>query len=338
MSIMLDEIKSQKEVLIDTYIKNLDKVIELAEIIKKSNKTHIEIVARGSSRNATDLFKYELESNTSYRVSYVYPSTITKYNGSLNKDSIYIAVSQGGRGEDLRICMRKAKEIHALTIAVTNEENTPLNDIADHSLYLKVNKELSMAATKTFTSEMLVLEMLAFALQGKDLNKLKTVNSLIDSLIENEEKIVEFASSLKDIKNLFVITRGKLLGVGKEICCKLQETCFINANCFASSDFMHGPLALVDKTFNVLFLVPNDDTNDDVINLLNKVKENNGNIYAISKDNIDDINLLKIDNVDEDLYVFLMTYAIQLVSAHLSQILGRDPDKSRNLDKYTKTI
>lgn len=337
MSIMLDEILSQKDVLKNTFNINKKEIKKIVKIIKQSKLTHIEIVARGSSRNACELFKYELESNSNYRVSFVYPSTITKYNGTLNKQTIYIGVSQGGKGEDLRIVMTEANKAGALTIAITNEENSPLNKVCKHNLYLKVNKENSMAATKTFTSEMLVLQLLYLGLTNKDLNIYKDVNKLIDKI--DQKKIRNFAHKIKDMKNLFVLTRGKLLGIGKEICCKLQETCFINANCFASSDFMHGPFALVDSNFNSLILLPNDATKKDVLELVTKINKNNGHTFVITSDKkIKLKNKLLIPNVKNELYPFIMTFVIQLLSANISKLLKRDPDKSRNLDKYTKTI
>ncbi len=327
MSIMKKEIYSQEILLNYTFNENLDKVKLLSNMIKELKINHIEIVARGSSRNATTSFKYILESNSNIRVSFVYPSTITKYNGSLSKDTLYIAVSQGGQGADLRIVMSKAKEIGAKTIAITNDENTPLNEICVYSLYLKVNKEHAMAATKSFTSEVLVLDMLAYSILDKDLSIFNNLGSLIKNIDMN--KLDDLASSISKIKNLFVITRGELLGVAQETCCKLQETCFINANSFASSDFMHGPFALVDDSFHMLVIEPVDEVKDDVNELINKVNLNNGHIYSIK-------NCIK--NIDVSTYKYSCIFTIQLLSCLITEKLGTNPDLSRNLNKYTKTI
>lgn len=321
MSIMMQEILSQKELLKVTYQSNVSLIKKLANVIKKSKIEHFEILARGSSRNAGELFKYLLETNSTYRVSFVYPSTITKYQGKLNDHTIYIAISQGGRGEDLRIVLKRAKH----SIAITNEENSPLNKVSKHNLYLKVNKEKSMAATKTFTAETLLLAMLASELTNKNIKTYQSVNNLI-SLVKQTE-INSLAKKLKSVKNLYIITRGKLLGVAKELACKLQETCFINANAYASSDFMHGPLALIDKSSHVLFLIPNDETKNDVINLMSLVKKEHAHVYTIGN-----------YKTNKDVYPFVVTFAIQLLSATLSKELKLNPDKSRNINKYTKTI
>ena len=234
---MMQEILSQKELLKITYQSNVSLIKKIANKIKKSKIEHFEILARGSSRNAGELFKYLLESNSNYRVSFVYPSTVTKYQSKLNDHTIYLAISQGGRGEDLRIVLKHAKH----SIAITNEENTPLNKVAKHNLYLKVNKEKSMAATKTFTAEMLVLAMLASELTNQNIKAYQNVNSLI-SLVKQSE-INALAKKLKGVKNLYIITRGKLLGAAKELVCKLQETCFINANAYASGPCIKSLLA-----------------------------------------------------------------------------------------------
>lgn len=333
MSIMKDEILSCVEKLKECYEYNYNRVIDLANLLKDNNVKHIEIVARGSSKNACEYFKYLLESSTDIRVSFVYPSTITKYNGTLNNNTCYFAVSQGGRGEDLRMVIEKANECGCLTIALTNDENTPLNKVSQHNLYMKVDKEYSLAATKTYSAECLVLGMLANALANKNIDEFKEVYKVFKYV--NEDEVEKTAAKLMKIKNLFVLSRGLLLANGKEMCCKFQETCFINANFFAVSDFMHGPFALVDKSFNGLVFVPNDKTREDVINMIDKIKKNNGNLIIVGNYKDADIKIKDLDNVN---YVFAITYALQLLACFTSEMLGNDPDTSRNLAKYTNTI
>jgi len=324
MSIMKDEILSQKELLINTYIYNSENIKTISNRIKSSSIKHIEIVARGSSRNACYSFKYILESKSDYRVSFIYPSTVTKYKGTLNKDTIYIAVSQGGKGEDVRMIIEEANKIGAYTIGITNDEGTPLNNVCKDNLYLKVNKENAMAATKSFTSEMVLMEMLASELSNIDYKYLENIGSLIDSI--DYKLIDKYAEDISKTKTLYVISRGYSLGVAMEACCKLQETCFINAFPFASSDFMHGPLALVDENFNTLMLIPNDETKDDVLELSKLITKNNGTTFIVSNE------------LDSNLKRFYDVFFIQLLSEKITTILNTNPDTSRNLNKYTKTI
>lgn len=336
MSKMLEEIISQKDCLLNTISKNKQKVFELAKIIKQSKKKYFEILARGSSRNASLLFKYELESSSDYRVSFIYPSTISKYNGNINPDSIILAVSQGGRGEDIKIVLQNAKKNGAFCIAITNEKDSPIAKIADFTLFLNVGKELAMAATKSFTSEMLVLQMLSNALIGKKNDYLSNITCFIDQIQINELK--KFIQPLKSISNLYVLTRGKLFAIGQEMTCKLQETCFINSHTYATSDFMHGPLALVDSDFISLILIPNDETKEDVILLNNKILENGGKTYIISNTKINATKLFLIPNIEKEQYVYYVLFVCQFIACYLADLRQCNPDKSRNLDKYTKTI
>ena len=221
--------------------------------------------------------------------------------------------------------MSKAKAIKAMTIAITNNENTPLNKVANYNLYLKVKEEKALAATKTFTAEMLLLAMLATSLMNDNVKQYAQVNKLID--LVKQKEIDALAKKLQKVKNMYVISRGKLFGIAKETCCKLQETCFVNATAYASSDFMHGPLALIDKDSYVLFLMPNDEAKSDVTKLMKLIKDNHAHTYCLGG-----------YKVNQTVYPFVMTYAIQLLAATLAKLLKLNPDKSRNLKKYTKTI
>jgi len=327
MTYMEKEIFFQKEVLNKTFNNNVDKVKELAKIINNYNPSEIVIVARGSSRNAAEYFKYVLEIYAKIRVSFAYPSITTLFNSlPTSGKPIYLAVSQGGKGEDVRIIMEKAKENGFLTVSITNEENNPLTKICDYNLYLYVEKELSMAATKTFTSEMLVLGMLAFAISNKDVNEFNKVTDIVSKALDKANDVKEISNMFYHIKSMYVLARGYSYAIAKEACCKLQETCFINANGYATSDFMHGPFALVDEDSFIVLLHSNDKTSDDIYTMNEKVLDQGATVVSFN-----------IETKEEYLVPFENIIYVQLFALYISQAKGTNPDESRNLSKYTIT-
>lgn len=341
MSIMQQEIISQQNVLENCYTNNIEMVEKLAKYITDNSITNIEIVARGSSNNACVYFKYLCEIFTPIRVNFVNPSTITLFNGNLNCDNtILLAVSQGGRGEDLQIVVNNAKKNGVYTVSITNDHSSPLSQKTDLSLCMQVGLEQSMAATKTFCAEMLILGMLAHQLHNGSTKALAGISNTVKEVLNCKQSIANYSQKLANVNNLFVLSRGYCLAVAKEACCKLQETCFVNANAFATSDFMHGPFALIEQSSKVLVLAPSDETLPSTKDMLNKLSQQKANIYLLSSDKqlCKQYDGLYVPTVDKDTMTFSFAVAVQLLACQLSTLKGVDPDTSRNLNKYTVTI
>lgn len=340
MSIMEEEILSEPSVLTHCYEANIAPVARLAAELKERGIRVIRIAARGSSNNACVYFKYLCEMLTDIVVSFVHPSTVTLYGAQLRgRDTCLLAVSQGGRGEDLRILTENAKANGVFTVSITNDSDSPLARLADTSLCMELPTELSMAATKSFSAELLLLDMLARSLSGRSMDCFRRLGSLLSEVAEVRINFFSFARELRSFENMFVMSRGLGLALAREACCKLQETCFVNATPYAVSDFMHGPFALVDKNTKVLLLAIGDESLESNREMARKLREQGAALRLITDDEalFDEFGGLLLAR-DEDLSIYSFAMAVQLICSRLSNMKGLNPDTSRNLNKYTVTV
>lgn len=336
------EIVSQCELLPHCFDANLTGVEQLSQQLRHTGIKRIFLLARGSSANACVYFKYRLETLTDLSAEFVYPSVVTLFDGRMDMSGgALLAVSQGGRGEDINIVAERAERAGVFTAAVTNDANSRLARTVQHHLFMDVMPELSMAATKTFSAEMLVLGMLARSLAGSDPSALRGAGEVCSRVLQLRGEMNAQAERLRNVDSLFVLARGPTLAAAKEACCKLQETCFVNANAYSAAEFMHGPLALADKRMNALVFAHGDATLDGTAALLKKLCDNGASVLTLtdSRELAQQYrNSILLPECGDELFPFAAAFTAQLLACRLSSLRGVNPDASRNLNKYTQTI
>jgi glucosamine--fructose-6-phosphate aminotransferase (isomerizing) len=343
-TLMRREILSRSAALKNTYQTNLELAEKLAAAVKERGITHVLVSARGSSNNALVYFKYLCEIYAGLPVTFVNPSVITLYGAKLNmKNTLVLGVSQSGKALDVLLVMQEAERQGALTAAVTNNLLSPLALNSKYHFYLDVGEELSVAATKTFTAQMLVMKMLATSLtegEEKMPARMLKLPLLFERVFAMEKDIERLADALVNTKQMIVLSRGIALAAGLEIALKLQETCYLNARAYAISDFYHGPFALVGEDSSLLVFALKGKTFDDALAILEKLKPlgcavtlftQSGELAAKYQ------NSLLLPDADETLSPFVAAAAGQLLSLHLSLKRGLNPDKPRGLNKVTVT-
>ena len=342
MNHMHREILSAPDLLEGTIRENTQRVQALAKVLQEKTYPTVHIAARGSSANAGLYFAYACEILAGLPVHMLMPSVLTVYEGKLRfGDGLLLAITQGGRGSDIKFLMDAAKAEGCHTAAICNEEDSPIAQGADTLLPMKLGIEQAMAATKTFTAELLLGGMLALALAGKDLSPMDRVPDLLRQTYALEDKLKAAAESWTEVRNCHVLGRGYLLSVAREVCCKLQEGCFVNAAPFSQADFLHGPLAMIEEGDQILYFHRDDATKTFSRELLEKLEAAGAKILvftdspAMAASRPDAILL---PQSDELLAPFVFTGAIQLFACHLANAKGLDPDESRNLNKYTVTM
>src|ERR1700730_15397742 len=165
MSKMLDEIREQPTVLERTLQAERKSIEQLRLLLAKQTPRLIMLVARGTSDNAAQFGRYLLEIETGIPVSLAAPSIFTLYNASVSFDGVLvIAISQSGESTDTNLVLQRAREQGAVTIGVTNEAGSTLAGLAEHTFLVRARKERSVAATKTYTGQLMLLYLLAYAL------------------------------------------------------------------------------------------------------------------------------------------------------------------------------
>ncbi|MEO6334598.1 MAG: SIS domain-containing protein [Pyrinomonadaceae bacterium] len=342
MSLMLQEIAEQPAVLERTIAAEREKMIKLGDFLRKKDIDLIILVARGSSDNAALFGRYLLEVTTGIPVSLSAPSVFTLYNAKLRlKRALVIGVSQSGEGDDINHVLDQAKSFGAFTIAITNESASSMAKIADETMLIHAGREKSVAATKTYTGQMLHFYLLANAIGDKRL-EIHKIPAFTQTALELEQNVKEIVQRYVFMENCVVVGRGMNYGNSYELALKLMETCYVVAERFSSADFFHGPLAIVERRFPVILFAPKGVTQQSSVDLLNRLHELNADSLSITND--EEVGKLAThqirlsDEIDEFLSPIPFIVPAQLFAAHLSEAKGLDPDEPRSLAKITKTL
>ena len=339
---MLQEIAEQPQVLERTIAAEREKMPRLGDFLRQKDIDLIILVARGSSDNAALFGRYLLEVTTGIPVSLSAPSVFTLYNAKLRlKRAVVIGVSQSGEGVDINYVLEQAKAYGAFTIAITNEGDSSMAKLADETLLIHAGREKSVAATKTYTGQMLHFYMLANAVGDRRLDFYK-IPAFAQAALELEEKVKEVVQRYIFMENCVVVGRGMNYGNSYELALKLMETCYVVAERFSSADFFHGPLAIVERRFPVILFSPKGVTKQSSIDLLNQLRELSADSLSITNDEeVSDLSTHSIKlpaEIDEFLSPIPFIVPAQLFAAHLSEAKGLDPDEPRSLRKITKTL
>src|SRR5215467_10982890 len=345
LSLMLEEIRQQPDVLARILQEERSKISRLGETIRKRSIRLIILVARGSSDNAALFARYLLEIATGIPVSLAAPSVYTMYGAKLNLDhALVVGVSQSGEGEDINRVLTGARAAGAFTIGITNESRSSMAGVVNETLFIHGERERSVAATKTFTGQMMIFYLLAEALAGSSAvtEGYERVPELCARALRHEEAIRELAQRYTFMENCVVLGRGVLYGNAYELALKLMETCYVVAERFSTAYFFHGPLAMVERHFPViLFAVPGTMLAG-VVALADRLRELRAETLAITSDpglaRLCSRNVPMMPEVNEFLSPIPYIIPGQLFAALLAEAKGLDPDTPRSLSKVTRTL
>ncbi len=337
---MLQEIAEQPLVLERTITAERAKIDRLGTFLKGREIDLIVLVARGSSDNASLFGRYLLEVTTGIPVSLSAPSVFTLYGAKLDLSrALVIGVSQSGEGSDINLVLESAKASGAFTLGITNEAGSTMANIADETLLIHAGREKSVAATKTYTGQMLHFYLLASILKGP---ARRTIPAYTEEALSLKSQVETLVERYVFMENCVVVGRGMNYGNSYELALKLMETCYVVAERFSSADFFHGPLAIVERRFPVIMFAPGGVTKKSNLDLLDNLRDLHADCLAITND--PDIaamspkSLQLSPEIDEFLTPIPFIVPAQLFAAYLSTAKGLDPDAPRSLKKVTKTI
>ncbi|MFN2412061.1 MAG: SIS domain-containing protein [Pyrinomonadaceae bacterium] len=339
---MLQEIAEQPEVLERTITAELDKITRIGDFIRQKEIDVIILVARGSSDNAALFGRYLLEITTGIPVSLSAPSVFTLYNAKMRLSrALVVGVSQSGEGDDINHVLEMTKGYGAFTLAITNEAESSMSRIADETLLIHAGKERSVAATKTYTGQMLHFYMLASAIGDKRI-KYNKIPDFTKKALEVDSDVRSLVERYIFMENCVVVGRGLNYGNSYELALKLMETCYVVAERFSSADFFHGPLAIVERRFPVILFAPDGVTKKSSIDLLSRLTELKADGLAITNDDEVAATASRAIKMPAEIEEFLSPIPFiipaQLFAAYLAQSKGIDADAPRSLSKVTKTL
>lgn len=343
-TLMYKEILEQPEVLQRSYNTNRENIESLVNSIKERNINSVVIAARGTSDHAGIYGKYIIEYELGLPVSLASPSIYTIYRKKINlSSSLVIGISQSGKAADVLEVIKSAKECGAITATITNDPESPLAREADTHLYCNAGLEKSVAATKTCTSEMYLLAQLVAEWSGNDSirKELSEIPGKLSEIFDEADAIAEKVERYRFMNECFVLARGINYPIALESALKIQETAYVRAKAYPTSDFYHGPYAMIQKDMPVIIYAPNGPTLKDTTDMIKRLKESEAEVITISNNeevlNMGNCSFRIPQTSDDVISPFYNVVIAQLFACNLSVIKGLNPDTPRSLNKVTIT-
>lgn len=318
----------------------------LAERLHKDKIRHVFIAARGTSDNAGRYAQYLFGIQNRLLVSLATPSLFSVYQRPPDlSGTLTLGISQSGQSPDLVAVLAEARRQGGLTTAITNHPDSPMGGAADIIIPLLAGDERSLAATKTYTTQLAALAALSAMLSDDSahlLEELRKIPSVVSSILENTLAVKEIAERYRYMQHCVVIGRGLNYATAFELSLKLKELTYTIAEPYSSADFLHGPFALVEPGFPVFLIAPRSVVLPELLDFLRRLRERRGEVVAIS--DVVEVNNLATRylplpaSVPEHLSPITAIVPGQLFAMYLASTRGIDVDHPRGLSKVTETI
>jgi len=314
---------------------------QAAEKIKARNISNVIILARGTSDNAGHYLKFLIEVKLGLPVGLASPSSVSIYGAKVDfKDTLVIALSQSGRSPDLITFASAAKEGKALLITMTNNSDSPLANVGDLHIDLSAGLEVAVAATKSYSAELLASLLLVDSWIG---NKREVRSHLVDSskkCLSNISNLDGFANSLDAKREIVVIGRGYAYANAKELALKIQETSYIPVQGMSSADYQHGPIATLNKNSQVIVLSPSGMPKEALEDSIVRIRKSQPEIIWIGSNQLatkDERVILGSSLESEEESTIIDAALIQYLTLSFAVKNGFNPDSPRGLSKVTLT-
>ncbi len=352
---MEKEIHEQPEVLIETLNSRIDEERNInfddAGLTKEylEGVSNVYIVACGTAYHAGLVGKYIIEKKTRIKVDVEVASEFRYRNPVIDNNTLVIVLSQSGETLDTLEAMKEAKRNGARVVAITNVVGSSIAREADHVIYTWAGPEIAVASTKAYTTQMVILYLLATDMAMKfgkitrteyenDITGLFRLKSKIEEVLTYSDKVRDVADKIKDQNSMFYLGRGLDYVIAVEGALKSKEISYIHSEAFASGELKHGTIALIEEGVPVVINVTQSALFDKSVSNIKEVAARGAYVIAIAKEG----NTVVEEVADEVFYIpevadeytgFLSIIIHQLLAYYLSKLKGNDVDKPRNLAK-----
>jgi glucosamine--fructose-6-phosphate aminotransferase (isomerizing) len=340
-----DEILEQPEVAARFLRRAPDIVGPLADALHARDVDHVVIAARGTSDHAAIYAQYVLGVRHDLSVGLGTPSVISLYGAQPRLDrSLVIGISQSGASPDVVAVIEAGRRQGAPTLAITNDPASPLAAAAETTIDLDAGPEVAIAATKTYTTELLAIAALSAAMSDDptDASALTAIPDAMRATLGLEPDVAAMAADQAAADRLLVIARGYEYATAREWALKLKELARVFADPYSAADFEHGPLALLEPGVPVLATVRPGPTAAPLVALLERLRDELEADLAVVSDDPAAISIAHWPFVlptgtPEWLGPIVSIVVGQLHALHLTRARGLDPERPRNLRKVTRT-
>jgi glucosamine--fructose-6-phosphate aminotransferase (isomerizing) len=338
------EVHEQPAVLARLLAEERGRAEAIAERLRAYDLRFAVLAARGTSDNAARYGQYVLGIHNRLVAALATPSLFTQYGASPSlTGALVVGISQSGQSPDIVEVLRAARGQGAATLAITNEAESPLASAAELCFPLRAGLERAVAATKTYTAELMALAMLSAALRtgGEAWSELAAVPSLVAHAVALNRELMRHAHPYRDRTSMVVVGRGYNLSTASEIALKIKETSAIMADGSSSADFLHGPAAVLRPGLPVLAVAPGPRAFPDLDALVERTKAAQAALLVISNrpEMLDaaDVPMPLPPDLPEWLSPLVAVVPGQLWALGLCLARGMSPDAPPGLSKVTRT-
>ncbi len=352
---MLKEIFEQPRAIVDTLngriSENRRRILlnGAEELLQKTDFRNILIVACGTSYHAGMVGQYWIEEMARVPVTVDLASEFRYRNPIIDHKTLIIAISQSGETADTLAAITDAKSKGAKILSICNAIDASIPRASDQTIYTRAGPEIGVASTKAFTTQLVVLLLIALYL-GKSRNHLDAefLSEAIDALarvpdemetaLRSHAKISEIADKYQNASDFLFFARGIEYPIALEGALKLKEISYIHAEGYAAGEMKHGPIALIDHKMPVVVLAPKDKTYGKVLSNVEEVRARGARVIGIGEEGDADLaqrcrDVITVPKSPWYISPFLMTIPLQLLAYYIADHKGTDVDQPRNLAK-----
>jgi len=329
----LKEICEQPRTVLSASVQEPGKVEEFADAIRKAKSLYI--TASGTSYHAGLLMKFRLNREAEIRVDTVVAGELKEHTGFLGKGSVVIAFSQSGETADVMEAVKEAKKSGARVYSIVNAAGSTLARESDGVLLLNCGPEVGVAATKSFTAQIVVANMVVDAVLGKrKSNGFKELSEAVTETLKCEEQVKRLVDEYRERPDFYFVARGYQSPVAMEGALKLKELSYIHAEGMPASELKHGTLALIEKGTPVVVLNPSGEAHADSLSNAEELRARGADVIGIS-DEKDGVyrHYVHVPKVQPKFMPIVEAIPLQLLAYHMSVAKRNDPDYPRNLAK-----
>ena len=339
------EIFEQPERLAALLANQKQLALEIAKAIQTHNIQYAFLAGRGTSDNAGRYANYLWGAHNGLPLALATPSLFTYYQSPprLNH-ALVIGVSQSGQSPDIVSVLEEGRRQNCLTLAITNIPDSPLARAADFVLDIQAGSEKAVAATKTYTAELMAVAMISAALSNatERWDELASVSKWAEQTLALDEQIAQMSQRYRYMSQCVVLGRGFNYATAFEWALKLKELTYLIAEPYSSADFQHGPIAMVEGSFPVLAVAPSGKVHDSMQDMLTRLRKQKDAELVVISDNADTLALAQSPiqlppHMPEWLTPLVSIIPAQLFACHLTEVKGYDTEEPRNLTKVTET-
>ncbi len=338
-ALMAAEIAEQPVALQRLLDDGMRAVRKVAERVAHRRPRFVLLAARGTSDHAALYAKYLIEITLGLPAGLASPSTLTTYGSRPDLgDVLWIAVSQSGGSPDLVDSTTAARACGALTLAITNAAQSPLAGVCELNIDVLAGPERAVAATKSYTSELLALYLLISLWGCGDAGGAESLPGLADDVLRGGAG-VEVASRYRFVERVVVTARGYAYATAREAALKMMETSYLSAHAFSGADLMHGPLAMIDEDRPVIAVVPLGAGGSALAPVLERLHDRRADLLIVGDPQAAPwaAAVAPLPATEERVGPILQILPLQQMAHAMAVARGYDPDAPRGLNKVTET-